>query len=144
MKVSAVLDAKGWEVATIEPETLVILALHEMNMRNIGALVVTKDGEHVLGVISDRNITRALIRHGNNLLSLPVRTVMSRQVPHCRPDDDTSECMLTMTETRQRHLPVMTGGRLCGLISIGDLVKNRLEELELERDVLRDYVSTRH
>jgi CBS domain-containing protein len=144
MNVSAVLDAKGWEVATIEPEALVLLALHEMNMRNIGALVVTKDGEHVLGVISDRNIARALIRHGNNLLSLSVRAVMSRQVPHCRPDENVNECMLAMTESRQRHLPVLDGGRLCGLISIGDLVKNRLQELELERDVLRDYVSSRH
>ncbi|MDQ3946925.1 MAG: CBS domain-containing protein [Actinomycetota bacterium] len=143
MKVSAILDAKGWEVLTIEPDTLVLLALHEMNMRNVGALVVTEDGEHVRGMISDRDIARALIRHGNHLLSLQVRKVMSRLVPVCRPDDDTNDCMLTMTEARTRHLPVVDGGRLCGLISIGDLVKNRLEELELERNVLRDYVAVR-
>jgi CBS domain-containing protein len=143
LKVSAILDAKGWEVVTIEPDTLVLLALHEMNMRNVGALVVTNDGEHVLGMISDRNITRGLIRHGNHLMSLQVRKVMSRQVPFCRPDDNTNDCMLTMTENRQRHLPVLEGGRLRGLISIGDLVKNRLEELELERNVLRDYVAAR-
>lgn len=141
MKVSAVLDAKGWEVVTIESNTLVLLALHEMNRRNIGALVVTDDGEHVLGTISDRDIARALIRHGNQLLSLQVSKVMSRRVPTCRPDDNTNECMLTMTEARKRHLPVVKGGRLCGMISMGDLVKNRLEELELERNVLRDYVT---
>jgi CBS domain-containing protein len=143
MKVSAILDAKGWEVVTIEPDTLVLLALHEMNMRNVGALVVTEDGKHVRGMISDRDIARALTRHGNQLLSMQVRKVMSRQVPVCRPDDDTNACMLTMTESRKRHLPVVDGGRLCGLISIGDLVKNRLEELELERNVLRDYVAVR-
>ncbi len=142
-KVAGILDAKGWEVVTIESETLVLLALHEMNRRNIGALVVTNDGERVLGMISDRDIARGLIRHGNHLMSLPVKTVMTRQVPYCRPGDDTNECMATMTENRQRHLPVLDGGRLCGVISIGDLVKNRLEELELERNVLRDYVAAR-
>ena len=143
MKVAGILEAKGWEVVTIEPESLVLLALHEMNRRNIGALVVTKDGERVLGTISDRDIARGLIRHGNHLMSLPVKSVMTRQVPHCRPDDDTNTCMAAMTENRQRHLPVLDGGKLCGLISIGDLVKNRLEELELERNVLRDYVAAR-
>jgi CBS domain-containing protein len=141
MNVSAILDAKGWEVVTIEPDTLVLLALHEMNMRNIGALVVTDDGGHVLGTISDRDIARALIRHGNHLLSLQVKKVMSRRVPVCRPGDNTNDCMLVMTEARTRHLPVVDGRRLCGLISMGDLVKNRLEELELERNVLRDYVA---
>jgi CBS domain-containing protein len=68
---------------------------------------------------------------------------MARRVPYCRPGDDTNACMATMTENRQRHLPVMDGGRLCGIISIGDLVKHRLEELELERNVLRDYVAAR-
>ncbi len=142
-KVAGILDAKGWDVATIEPETLVLLALHEMNRNNIGALVVTKDGERVTGMISDRDIARGLIRHGAHLMSLPVKSVMIRQVRYCRPDDDVNECMATMTENRQRHLPVLRGGRLCGVISIGDLIKNRLEELELERNVLRDYVAAR-
>src|SRR5581483_6014842 len=105
--------------------------------------VVTNDRERVVGMISDRDIARGLIRHGNHLMSLPVKSVMTRQVPYCRPDDDTNECMATMTEKRQRHLPVLDGGRLCGLISLGDLVKNRLAELELERNVLRDYVAAR-
>ncbi len=142
-KVSGILDSKGWDVVTTDPDALVLLALHEMNMRNIGALVVTKDGKHVLGTITDRDIARGLIRHGNHLMSLEVRKVMTRHGPTCRPDDSVDECMRTMTENRQRHLPVLDGGRLCGLISIGDLVKNRLEELELERNVLRDYVAAR-
>lgn len=130
MKISDILDAKGWEVATIEPEALVLFALQEMTSRNIGALVVTTDGKHVLGVISDRDITRALVDHGNQLLSLPVESVMTRAVPACRPDETTWSCMTTMTQSRERHLPVVNDGILCGVVSIGDLVKNRIEELE--------------
>lgn len=137
MDVAAILDAKGWDVATIEPDALVLLALHEMTSRDIGALVVTQDSEHVLGVISERDVTRALVRHGCHLLDLRVRDVMSRPVPVCRPDESTNSCMATMTRSRHRHLPVVSDGMLQGLVSIGDLVKNRLEELELERDVLR-------
>ena len=137
MNIASILDAKGWDVVTIEPDALVLIALHEMTTRRIGALVVTNDGEQVRGIISERDITRALTQHGSGLLSLRVREVMSRHVPVCRPNETTAECMLTMTRTRQRHLPVVVDGMLCGLVSIGDLVKNRLQELELERNVLR-------
>ncbi len=144
MDVAAILDAKGRDVVTVEPDTLVLLALHEMSTRNIGALVVTKDGQHVLGVISERDVTRALVRHGSQLLSLRVQEVMSRPVPVCQPDDSINACMATMTRSRHRHLPVVADGVLCGLVSIGDVVKNRLEELELERNVLRrSYVARR-
>ncbi|MGH9039812.1 MAG: CBS domain-containing protein [Acidimicrobiia bacterium] len=131
MNISEILDAKGWDVATIEPDALVLRALHDMSARNFGALVVTNDGEHVLGVISDRDITLGLVRHGCDLLSLPVGDVMSTAVPVCRPDESTTSCMLTMTASRQRHLPVTVNGVLCGLVSIGDIVKHRIEELEL-------------
>ncbi len=144
MDVAAILDAKGRDVVTVEPDTLVLLALHEMSTRNIGALVVTKDGQHVLGVISERDVTRALVRHGSQLLSLRVQEVMSRPVPVCQPDDSINACMAAMTRSRHRHLPVVADGVLCGLVSIGDVVKNRLEELELERNVLRrSYVAGR-
>lgn len=137
MDIASVLDAKGWDVATIDPDALVLLAIHQMSSRNIGALVATKDGETVLGVISERDVTRALVRHGSDLLSLRVRDVMSRAVPVCRPDESANSCMATMTRSRHRHLPVVVDGTLSGLVSIGDLVKHRLEELELERNVLR-------
>jgi CBS domain-containing protein len=130
MNVSDILDAKGWEVATIEPDALVLIALKEMTSRNVGALVVTNNGEHVLGVISDRDITRALVQHGNQLLSLPVESVMTHEIPVCRPDETITSCMQTMTWSRERHLPVTNDGILCGVVSIGDLVKNRIEELE--------------
>jgi CBS domain-containing protein len=137
MDVAAILDAKGREVVTVDPDALVLFAVHEMTTRNIGALVVTKDGEHVLGVISERDVTRALVRHGSQLLSVRVQDVMSRPVPVCRPDESINACMAIMTRTRHRHVPVVADGVLCGLVSIGDVVKNRLEELELERNVLR-------
>jgi CBS domain-containing protein len=92
--------------------------------------VVTNDGKYVLGVISDRDITRGLVRHGNQLLSLRVQSVMTRAVPDCRPDESATSCMMTMTRSRERHLPVTNDGILCGVVSIGDLVKNRIEELE--------------
>jgi CBS domain-containing protein len=146
MNISSVLDAKGWGTATIEPDVLIPLALQEMDTRNIGALVVTRDGDNVLGVISERDVTRALVRYGCDLLTMRVEDVMARPVPVCAPDEGTDECMLTMTQSRHRHLPVVDDGVLLGLVSIGDLVKNRLQEVELERaaieserDVLRRY-----
>lgn len=130
MNISAILDTKGWEVVTIEPDAPVLFGLKELDSRGIGALVVTDDHEHVLGVFSERDVTRALVRHGCDVLSLPVGDVMSRPVPVCRPDETTTSCMLTMTSSRQRHLPVTVDGVLCGLVSIGDLVKSRIDELE--------------
>jgi CBS domain-containing protein len=129
--ISDILDAKGSEVATIAPNALVQRALREMRSRDIGAVVVTTDGDDVLGVISERDILRSLVEHGCELLSLPVSDVMSRSVPVCRPDESTTSCMQTMTISRQRHLPVADAdGNLCGLVSMGDLVKHRVEELE--------------
>ncbi|HLF40515.1 MAG TPA: CBS domain-containing protein [Acidimicrobiia bacterium] len=144
MKIANVLDTKGSEVVTIGPEASVVFAVHEFSSRGIGALVVTEDGNRVEGVISERDVTRGLARHGSGVLSLRVREVMSRHVPACRPGDSTAECMAAMTRSRQRHLPVLDDGRLCGLVSIGDLVKGRLDELELERNVMRQaYIARR-
>jgi len=120
------------------------LALHEMISRSIGAVVVTNGEGPVLGVISERDVIRALCRDAGRVLHLPIRDVMSRSVPTCRPDDSTTTCMATMTRSRHRHLPVVVDGQLRGLVSIGDLVKHRLDDLELERDVLREaYLSQR-
>jgi CBS domain-containing protein len=145
MKVHDVLMAKGQEVETIRPDAKVLIAVHRMRMQNVGALVVSRDGERVEGVLSERDVVRGLTRHGADLLDMSVVAIMSRTVPVCSPDDSLVLVMDQMTRTRNRHVPVVDGtGRLCGVVSIGDVVKNRLEEMELETSVLRDAYLTRH
>ena len=143
MKVEAILEAKGRPVHTAPRTMGVAQAVEEMVNRGIGALVVSSDGEQVEGVISERDIVRALARAGAVLLSMRVGEIMSRDVPVCSPQDTITHVMAEMTRTRHRHLPVVEGGTLRGIVSIGDVVKNRLEELELETAVLRDAYITR-
>lgn len=144
MKVESILRSKGDHVETIRPESTVALAVHTMTTKGIGVLVVSVDGERVQGVISERDVVRALTRRGPDLLALRVGDVMSTAVPVCSPDATIKDVMAQMTTSRQRHLPVVDGGRLCGIVSIGDMVKNRLEELELETLVLREaYIAHR-
>jgi CBS domain-containing protein len=119
------------------------MAVHRLRMQNVGALVVCRDGEKVEGVLSERDLVRGLAKHGADLLEMSVVAVMSRNVPTCTPDDSLAFVMDQMTRTRQRHLPVVVDGRLCGIVSIGDVVKHRLEEMELETHVLRDAYLTR-
>jgi CBS domain-containing protein len=143
MTVAAILRSKGSKVATTRPEVTVAAAVKRLRMENIGALVVSEDGEHILGIISERDIILALAHSGADLLGRPVSEVMTRDVRTCRPEDSVRDLMAVMTRYRIRHLPVVEQGRLCGIISIGDVVKKRLEEVELERDVMRDsYLAT--
>lgn len=143
MRVSDILHTKGREVETIRPDAKVVLAVHRMRMQNVGALVVTRDGERVEGVLSERDIVRGLGRHGAGLLDMSVVAVMSRPVPVCAPGDLLTTVMAQMTRTRNRHIPVVEEGRLCGILSVGDVVKHRLEEMELQASVLRDAYLTR-
>ena len=143
MKVEDILRKKGRHVETIRPDADALLAVHKLTMKNIGALVVSRDGERVDGVVSERDVVRGLTRHGAGLLGTSVSAVMSRGVPVCSPGDTLAMVMSQMTRTRNRHLPVVERGRLCGIVSIGDVVKNRLEEVELETNVLRDAYLTR-
>ena len=136
MKVSAILERKGHHVETIGPADQFALALHRMTTLRIGALVVLDD-ERVAGVLSERDVVRGLARHGAEALTRRVRDLMALS-PTCAPGEDVTAVMQRMTHGRHRHLPVVDRGRLCGIISIGDLVKFRLEELELETHVLRD------
>ncbi|HTJ75799.1 MAG TPA: CBS domain-containing protein [Acidimicrobiales bacterium] len=138
MRVEAILRAKGHAVETIRPDAKVQMAVHRMRMQNVGALVVCRDGERVEGVLSERDLVRGLARHGADLLEMSVVAIMSRNVPTCGPDDSLAFVMDQMTRTRQRHLPVLEAGTLSGIVSIGDVVKHRLEEMELETHVLRD------
>ena len=143
MKVEDILRKKGSVVETIRPDAKVLVAVHRMRMQNVGALVVSRDGERVDGVLSERDIVRGLTNHGAVLVEMSVVAVMSRSVPTCTPGDSLTSVMSQMTRTRNRHVPVVEEGRLCGIVSVGDVVKHRLEEMELETSVLRDAYLTR-
>ena len=143
MKVENILRNKGGEVEVVRPDAKVLMAVHRMRMQNVGALVVSRDEMRVEGVLSERDIVRGLARHGADLLDMSVVAVMSRNVPVCGPGDSLRAVMSQMTRTRNRHVPVVEDGRLCGIVSVGDVVKHRLEEMELETNVLRDaYLAT--
>ena len=144
MRVEGILRAKGRDVETIRPDAKVLMAVHRMRMQNVGALVVSRDGK-VEGILAERDVVRGLTRHGPDLLEMSVVAVMSRPVPVCSPEDSLVTVMGQMTRTRNRHVPVVdAGGTLCGIVSIGDVVKHRLEEMELETNVLRDAYLARH
>lgn len=143
MKVESILASKGRDVQTIASEAAIVLALHQLSAMGIGALVVSDDGRRVDGLVGEREVVRGLAKHGADLLDRRVRDVMARSVTICSPQDTIRHAMAEMTRSRNRHLPVVDGGVLCGLISIGDVVKYRLDELELEAMVLRD-AATRH
>jgi CBS domain-containing protein len=141
MDVETILRTKGRVVATIRPDDTVGAAVEALVSRNIGALVASEDGEHVDGIISERDIVHALARHGDAFLALTVAEVMTRSVVTCDPTEGVAELMAEMTNRRIRHLPVVRDGRLCGIVSIGDVVKNRLDEIEYEARSLRSFIA---
>lgn len=141
MNVVEMLSHKGTEVATIPADRTVADALQLLSDWNIGALVVSGDGRRIEGMISERDIVRHLAGGDAPTLTDPVAAVMSRDVQTCRPLDLADVIMAQMTELRLRHLPVVDDhGQLCGVISIGDVVKSRVAELETEQAMLVDYV----
>lgn len=142
MKARDILDKKGRRVVTIRADASIETAIHRLALERIGALVVSEDGEIVEGIVSERDILHALAREGGAILGpgRQVAEIMTRAVRTCGPEDSVKHLMDTMTRYRVRHLPVVEDGRLIGLVSIGDVVKNRLEEMELETNVLRDVV----
>lgn len=138
MRVKDVIAAKGDRVETVRGDASLPIALHKLSSLGIGALVVSSDGEHIEGMLGERDIVRGLARHGAQLLEMRVRDVMAQATPTCGPDDSLTAVMVEMTRSRNRHLPVVENGRLRGVVSIGDVVKKRLDDLELEAAVLRD------
>lgn len=132
-----ILKRKGTGAVTIAAGELVATAVNVLAQKNIGALIV-RQGEAVVGVIDERDVVRALSRHGSETLGLNVRDVMKEQVLTCAPGDAAKDLMETITRQRVRHLPVLDGHDLVGVVSIGDLLKSRLEEMETEQHVLRD------
>jgi CBS domain-containing protein len=144
MKIENILKAKGRSIETIGPHAPVTTAIQRLVTAGIGALVVSSDGETVLGVIAERDVMRALSRHGAAALDRRVSDVMSTGVSTATADATLADVMGQMTRSRQRHLPVLEHGKLVGIVSVGDLVKSRLDELELETNVRRDaYVAHR-
>ncbi|HEY2764556.1 MAG TPA: CBS domain-containing protein [Pseudonocardiaceae bacterium] len=141
MKVEEILKLKGRSVETIEPETTVADAIGRLNgPPQIGALVVCSDPhrQKIEGTITERDIIRALSKYGAKALTRHVSEVMSRNIPTCSPEDNIARLMQQMTASRYRHVPVAVDGKLVGLVSIGDVVKGRLADMEMETGLLRD------
>lgn len=144
MNVQSILGVKGADVATVAPDASVADVAALLRDRGIGALVVSHDGQHIDGIVSERDIVRALAAHGASALGRTVHSVMSSDVVTCRRDDAVETLMASMTDRRIRHLPVVNDEHaLGGIISIGDVVKARLGQLETERQALVDYIQGR-
>ena len=146
MNVKAILAAKkrnlGGDVIFIEPTADLAAAAKLLSAHRIGAVVIRGAGGRLAGILSERDIVRALSEHGADALALPVGQVMTRDVATCGEDDTVASIMERMTAGKFRHMPVIVAGRLSGLISIGDVVKQRVEEIESESEAMRDYIQT--
>lgn len=142
MTVKAIVTSKGSDVATIEPAASIIVAANRLAERRIGALVVLGADGQVAGIISERDIVLALAERGAGILDEPVSRVMTRRVETCELTETVSSVMERMTTGKFRHMPVIEGNRLAGIVSIGDVVKHRLGQIEGETAALRDYILT--
>ena len=140
MTVRAILDTKGHHILSIEPEEKLSAAVKILGERKIGAVLVMSNGG-VEGILSERDIVRVLGERGASVLDEPVSEVMTRKVVSCRQSDTVSAIMEMMTNGKFRHLPVLEGDRVVGLISIGDIVKWRVQEYENEQEALRQYIN---
>jgi CBS domain-containing protein len=138
MNVDGILRSKGARVVTIRPDASVADLVAGLRDAGIGAMVVSADGRAVDGIVSERDVVRALAQHGGRVVDRPVSDLMTRNVVTCSPGDTVKQLMTEMTRRRIRHLPVVDNGSLVGIVSIGDVVKNRLEEMETETNVLRE------
>lgn len=139
MTVRGILKRKGREVIVVHRRTLVSDAIAKMRRRSVGALVISQDGREIQGIVTERDMVHALAAQGvDKLLSMTVAGVRSRPVEVCRPNDSVKRIMGIMTRRRVRHMPVVDDNGLCGIVSIGDVVKQRLAETELEVDVIRE------
>ena len=142
MTVKAILSRKGNDVVTADPNATLAEAVRVLAARRIGAVVVTGADRRIVGILSERDVVRVLGEQGPSALEQPISEVMTRKVTTCSMRDTVSELMERMTDGKFRHVPVVEQGRLAGIISIGDVVKARLEELVREQDALRDYIRT--
>jgi CBS domain-containing protein len=143
MLVSDLLQDKGFAVATITGQATVGAAVTDMTRHRVGALVVSPDGRTIDGIVSERDIVTSLSELNTQFLDQPVASIMSSRVHVCSPMDDVEAIMNLMTEQRVRHVPVVEGAMLCGIISIGDVVKSRIAVLEKDRNELMEYITAR-
>jgi CBS domain-containing protein len=141
MRISDLLRAKGAQVVTVTPDTTVRRLVAVLAEHRIGAVVVSGDGASVDGIVSERDIVRALAVRGAAVMSEQVTAIYTADVHTVRPDTELDDVARMMTERRIRHAPVMVDGRLRGIVSIGDVVKSRIGELESERAALTDYIT---
>lgn len=142
MRISDILRHKGPEVRTIGPEASVRTLLRLLAEHNVGALVVTAGDGALCGIVSERDVARRLDRDGPAVLDTPLSRIMTTEVFTCGPQDQVDDVMRVVTEHRVRHMPVLSGDGLVGIVSIGDLVRARIDELEQERDHLHAYISS--
>jgi CBS domain-containing protein len=142
MTVARILSQKGRTVVTVQPHRTLAEAVSMLAEKGIGALVVSDAGQSVLGIVSERDIIRAIDRHGAAALDSPVSRIMTARVVTCTRESAIEEVMELMTEGRFRHVPVVEDDRLVGLVSIGDVVKHRIASVEAEQQALREYIAT--
>lgn len=142
MDVRSILKIKGSNVVSVEENTPIIDVAAVLGQKQIGAVLVTNRGGEVVGLISERDIVRALAQVGGAVLDQPAHELMTRDLHTCDLDTSIAELMEIMTERRIRHLPVLENGQLSGIVSIGDIVKHRIAETELEARALREYIAT--
>lgn len=145
MKVSDIIQIKGSFVKTVKPQTSALELSVRLHADQIGAMVVSSDGRSIDGIVSERDLAYGLAAYGSELPTIAVSKLMAKVVVVCSPEDNITHVMKLMTQRRVRHVPVKEGDQLVGIISIGDVLKYRLDELELEANVMRDYaVAARH
>jgi CBS domain-containing protein len=142
MNVSTILKNKGSDVITRSPDTTLNEITHILNEHKIGSVVILDVENRVCGIVSERDIVTAIAKKGGAVLEQPVTVCMTKTVFTCSQEDTLEKLMTEMTAHRFRHLPVVEGGRLVGLVSIGDVVKQRIAEAEMEAAAMRDYITT--
>jgi len=142
MTVKAVLSRKGNNVITVEPTAPLSIAIDMLAKYRIGALVVTGTDSRVIGIVSERDVVHALAERGADALRQPLAEVMTRKVITCTERDKLVELMEQMTHGKFRHIPVVEQSRLIGIVSIGDVVKHRVEEMQRDTEALQDYIRT--
>ena len=142
MTVKTILEEKGHDVFTIGPDQMLADAISLLAKNRVGALVVTNGDRKIVGILSERDIVRMLAKHGAGALDQPVRTTMTAKVKICHENNTVNEVMEIMTRGRFRHLPVEKNGHLDGIVSIGDVVRKRIEDVEREADQIRSYIAT--
>jgi CBS domain-containing protein len=142
MTVSIILAGKGRDVVTIEPSASLASAVGLLAEKRIGAALILGADRRIIGILSERDIVRALAERGANALAEPVSQTMTRKVSTCNENETVSNIMERMTDGKFRHVPVVDQGQLVGIVSIGDVVKHRLHEMESESAAMRDYILT--